>query len=352
VAASATPSGTKPAAASATSSGTKPNATPSPSSSKLPPPPPGSCFYKGHSTFSAPSSPWNQRIDMAQLAPDSNSIINGWVSQGGFGGGKFQIDFSITVLEADASTPFLPFTPTDNFYVPDCDNVPMPVPACGRLEGETGYQCTTGGDCHLIVIHNPTQKLYEMWTADISGGVFTGGCVAVWDLNKVYPASLRGDQCTSADAGGFPISAMIFDADEIASGVISHAIRFILPNSRIASHVFVHPATHSTGPTSAPVGASPPYGARLRLKSTFNENLLPTQGARVIAQALKNYGMILSDGGTIALTASNDVYTVNKWANVGVDPFSLLAITAADFEVVAYDSAGYIPLTYDCIRNP
>jgi serine/threonine-protein kinase len=44
----------------------------------------------------------------------------------------------------------------------------------------------------------------------------------------------------------------------VAAGAIHHAIRFILPNNRIQHHVYVHPATHSTGPTSGGPDA-PPY---------------------------------------------------------------------------------------------
>ena len=36
---------------------------------------------------------------------------------------------------------------------------------------------------------------------------FTALGAFVWDLTKAYPDSLRGDQCTSADAAGFPIVA-------------------------------------------------------------------------------------------------------------------------------------------------
>ena len=78
-------------------------------------------------------------------------------------------------------------------------------------------------------------KLYEMWRANINGSDFQGGCLAVWDTTKTYDDTLRGDQCTSADAAGFPISPLLFTADEVAAGSIDHAIRFILPNDRDAA---------------------------------------------------------------------------------------------------------------------
>jgi serine/threonine-protein kinase len=259
-----------------------------------------------------------------------------------------RIDFSITVQTATASTPLLAFTPTSNFYTPDCDDVPFPVPPGGALEGEQGYSCTMGGDCHLLVVYPPTHELYEMWEADITGGVFTGGCVAVWDLTKAYPPNLRGDGCTSADAGGFPIAAMLFDADEVYAGEIPHAIRFILPNSRIrGGDVYLHPGTHTTGATSGGADA-PPYGVRFRLRADYPlENL--SAGAQVVARAMQKYGLFLADGGNIALTAASDQFTTHKWADVGVDAGSLSAIQVSDMEVV---DMGTPVAAMDCARNP
>lgn len=294
-------------------------------------------------------NPWNTPVDADPTSASSGAIINWLASNGGWGEGAMDIDFSISVLTADASTPFEQFTPTSNFYTPDCDQVPFPVPANGALEGETGYSCTGGGDCHLIVVDPLTQKLFEMWEADITGGVFSGGCAAVWDLNKVYPANLRGDGCTSADAGGFPIAAMLFSADEVYAKEIPHAIRFILPNSRIrGGNVYVHPGTHTTGATSG-ASSAPPYGVRLRLRADFPLESLPSAGAQVIAQAMQKYGLFLADGGNIALTAANDAFTTHSWTDVDVDSHSLNGIQVTDMEVV--DMGDPVPFT-SCVRNP
>jgi serine/threonine-protein kinase len=226
--------------------------------------------------------------------------------------------------------------------------VPFPVPTGGAVEGEPGYACTNGGDCHLLVVDPPGQTLYEMYRANISGGVFMGGCVAVWDLTFAYPPNLRGDGCTSADAGGFPISAMLFSADEVFAGTILHAIRFILPNSRIRRKTYVHPGTHTTAATTGGPNA-PPYGVRFRLRADFPLASLPSNGARVVAKAMQTYGMFLADGGNIALTASDDRFTQHKWTEVGIDPHSLAAIQVTDMEVV---DMGTPMTTLICTRNP
>lgn len=292
-------------------------------------------------------SVWRRDIRAAPVASDSATII-GWLhDQGGWGSGTMRIDFSIEVLHADGSTPFLDFMPTGNFYDPDCDQVRVPVPAGGALEGEDGYECLSGGDCHLLVVHDPTATLYEMWTADITAGDFSGGCLAVWDLDLLYPPEGRGEQCTSADAAGFPIAPLLISPDEVAAGSIDHALRFILPNSRMRDGVYVRPASHAGGP-SGPVTAVS-YGSRLRLRSDFPLETLPNEAARTIARAMQKHGIVLADGGTIALTAQSDRFTTATWAGLGIDTFSLNALDVTDFEII--DTGAPIVLTYECVRS-
>jgi hypothetical protein len=304
------------------------------------------------------SSPWYRDISSASLDPESGQVITGLAAHGGWGHSNvMQIDFSLEVMRADPSLAPRAFTPTDEFYNPDCDQVPVPVPAGGRLEGETNYACTQDGDCHLIVIQGT--NLFEMWRANISGGTstgspFTSGCVAKWDTTRDYwqqtaNGYARGDQCTSADAAGYPITALLFNADEVQAGAINHAIRFILPNSRIRRGQYVHPATHVGGPQGGTTADYIPYGAHLRLKSTFNLASLPNEAARVVARAMQRYGMFLADGGNIALTAQSDTFTQAKWSGL-LGALDLAAIKVTDFDMV--DGGTRIPTPVDCVRTP
>jgi serine/threonine-protein kinase len=291
-------------------------------------------------------------VSGAAKAANSEAAIKALRARGGFGNGDvFQIDFSIDVLSASASTEKKTFTTRteangldDEFYTPDCDHVPMPVPSGGNVEGESGYTCAGDGDCHLIVWSASEQKLYEMWRADITGARFIGGCLAVWDTSRALPVSGRGLQCSSADAAGFPIAPLLFTADEVAAGEIKHAIRFILPNDR-TQRGFVPPATHGTN-TSGAAGA-PYYGVHLRLRKDFALERLPNEGARVVARALQRYGMYHADGGNIALTAQSDKHTQRKWSGL-LGPRDLSMLKVEDFDVI--DHGAPIPLTYDCRR--
>jgi hypothetical protein len=298
--------------------------------------------------FFQQNAPWFQDISQAASDAQSSEIITWLQSKGGWGGGRFQIDFSIEVLTADNTTAFKTFSPTADFYTPDCDKVPVPVPSTGHLEGETGYRCVNDGDCHLLVFYTPTRTLYEMWRANIVNQTFNGGCLAVWELNTPWNTNGRGNDCTSADAAGLEISPLLFTADEVTSGKINHAIRFILPNERIRHLTYVHPGTHATSAASGG-NAAPPYGARFRLRPDFPLSTLSSQGARVVAVALQKYGMFLADGGTVALTAQSDSYTKAKWSGL-LGPLDLNAIKVTDFQMV--DGKERYTWTGDCVRTP
>ena len=288
---------------------------------------------------------WNQDVSGMAKASNSGAIISALRAAGGWGNGDtFQIDFSIEVLTSDASTPQRTFTTTGDFFTPDCDHVAMPVPVGGNVEGETGYTCTGNGDCHLLVHDTDAGKLYEMWRANIAGSTFYGGCLAVWNTHMAYTDSLRGDQCSSADAAGFPISPLLFSADEVKAGEIKHAIRFILPNDRV-KRGFVRPATHATNTTGGT--NAPAYGVHLRLRADFPIDSLPSEGAKVVARALQKYGMYHADGGNIALTAMSDRHTTTKWAGL-LTAQALSPLNVEDFDVI--DHGSMIPLTFDCTR--
>ena len=108
----------------------------------------------------------------------------------------------------------------------------------------------------------------------------------------------------------------------------------------------MHPATHAGGPKGP--DAAPPYGARFRLKASYDLSTL-SPAAQVVARAMQRYGMFISDAGNIALTAQNDIDTKAKYAEVGFDTFSLQTLKVTDFEIVKMDKP--ISLTYDCFRN-
>jgi serine/threonine-protein kinase len=310
---------------------------------------------------------WHQDISNAPVHPNSASQIATLAGLGGFGYGRMQIDFGMHIVNAPAGTPLrsiLGYPSTAEYYAPDCEatGTQMPVPANGAIEANTGLACDNANeDCHLLVVQGNT--LYEAYRANASGASgMQSQCLARWKLDAIYPASNRGDHCTSADAAGFPIAPLLFNADEVYNamqvpgGDLGHAIRFILPNARMATQngqkVYVRPASHAGGP-SGPSGTVA-YGSRLRLRADFPVNLY-NPAAQVILRTMQHYGIVLADGGNIALTAESDLFTTHRWSEIGIDSRTFDAqvpgaiVRVQDFAVL--DTGPRIVETYDCVRN-
>jgi serine/threonine-protein kinase len=315
-----------------------------------------------------PNAVWHQDISSAPLHPNSSLMISTLAGLGGFGYGRMQIDFSIHITRAPADAPLrsiVGYPSSGEYYAPDCEAIgtQMPVPADGAIEGSSNLSCdNANGDCHLLVVQGT--KLYEAYRANASGASgLQSQCLAVWNLDAVYPEDNRGDHCTSADAAGFPMAPLLFNADEIhaamqvANSDLGHAIRFILPNARMGTvsgqRAYVRPASHAGAP-SGPEN-SVPYGSRLRLRADFPVNLY-SPGAQVVLRTMQRYGIVLADGGNIALTAESDLFTTHTWSEVGINSrtFDQEVLSAPvriqDFAVI--DTGPRIIETYDCARNP
>ena len=322
-----------------------------------------------------PNAVWSRDISNVALYPvhpNSGTMIT---ATGGWGSGNaLKIDQSMHVLHAAGNAPtVMVVAAPDGYTDPDCEplaslNSPTPIfplPAGGAIEGQTNYTCQNNfslpnsEDCHLFVVQGT--KLFESYLSNVTAGHLESGCVIVWDLQKVYPPQGRGEQCTSADGAGFPMASLLFNADEVfaasqvVNGDIGHAIRFILPNPSMAASTYVHPASHAGGPSGA--STKIPYGSRLRLKSTFDVNAFSSNvAARVVLRSMQKYGIVLSDGGNIALTAEDDMFTRHKWSEFGFDenngPYveqMLVGVPLNQFDVI--QTGPRISLTFDCDGN-
>jgi serine/threonine-protein kinase len=291
---------------------------------------------------------WYRDISAEAADPASAAMIR--ASSIGAGGTlPLKIDFALRLLDG-AGAPRLPLSPPDEDYRDACEpGGDVPVPPNGSLEDETGYECRHDGDCHLLVVDGDT--LHEAWRAKVDARGVHAACLVSWQLDQPYPEEGRGDQCTSADAAGFPIAPLTFNADEVAAamktdGDLGHALRFILPNPAMRAGVFVRPATHAGAPKGS-VDAIP-YGARLRLRADVAIDPFDP-AARVVLRTLRRYGAFVADGGRVPLTAQSDRDTKTKWADIGLGENTLKRLSLADFEVMP--TGPVRRLTYDCRRN-
>jgi hypothetical protein len=261
----------------------------------------------GYLPFPA-NNPWNMDISNAPIDPNSNNIIN-------FIGPTLplQADFSMPYTIVSASQPELPVNLGIYGFVGDPG--PMPVPPNAPIEAG-------GTDMHTIVVDKDSCWSYELYGAAYANGQWNVSTAAVFDLtaNEYRPFGWA-----SANAGGTSIFAGILKYDEMASGEIRHAIRFVVPTTRQA---FTPPGNNFTNLTTDP--NAPPMGMRLRLKASVDVSGYPPQ-SQTILKALQKYGMIVDDNGCCSLFINGGVDSRWDYAN---DLYTLKQVHASDFEVM------------------
>ena len=230
------------------------------------------------------SNVWNKRVDKLPKHKRSKEIVKAIGADlpmhADFGSGLWDggpIGIAVTVVDSSQATSFVDF-----LYGDESDPGPYPIPPDVAIEGGPDAD----GDRHAIIVDRDSCTLYELfdlWPA------WDAGSGAIWDLGS---NALRPRGWTSADAAGLPILPGLARYDEVAAGVIDHALRFTVRRSRRA---YVYPARHFA--SSSTSRNLPPMGLRLRLRSNFPVAGFPPQ-ARVILRALKRYGMIVADNGS------------------------------------------------------
>ena len=272
----------------------------------------------------APSLPnqaaWNQDISRAPVAANSAAII-AYINANG--GDRLHPDFGspraygFPYAVVGGGQRKLPIRYTA--YGSESDRGPFPIPSRAPVEGGR----SSDGDRHVLVVDRARCVLYELYRAFFSrrGGAHWNADSGVsWDLRS---SALRPDSWTSADAAGLPIFPGLVRYDEIADGRLHHAIRVTFESTRDA---WIHPASHCAGDTSSP--SAPPMGMRLRLKAGYGLGGF-SGGARVIAEALKRYGMIVADNGSNwFFSGSSD----RRWDDENLS--QLKRIPGSAFEVV------------------
>jgi hypothetical protein len=266
-----------------------------------------------------PNNPWNQRVDGLPVAQDSAKLI----ASIGLND-PVHPDFGTVYNGAPNGIPFAVVgkhtrrVRVSFLYASESDKGRYPLPRHVPIEG--GPHST--GDRHVIVVDRAScldYELYDAYPMD-HGKRWHAGSGAIFNLRSNH---LRPAGWTSADAAGLPILPGLARYDEVAAGVIDHALRFTAPCTAAR---YVYPARHYAATCN---GANlPPMGLRVRLKASVNISGLPYQ-ARVVAQALQRYGLILADNGSpwYISGAPNP-----HWNNDALHQLDRL--TGSDFEVV------------------
>ena len=282
-------------------------------------------FPRSHAAANAPSAAdqtaWRQDVSQAPLAENSAAIIARINAAGGdflhpdFGSPR-AYGFPYAVTGKRQKRVPVRFTA----YGEESDRGTYRVPLRALVEG--GQR--SDGDRHVIAVDRRRCRLQELYRGfarkrpkpphwDADSGV-------IWNLRS---AALRPDGWTSADAAGLPIFPGLVRLDEARRGAIHHAIRVTFSQTRDA---WVHPASHCAGDTSDP--DAPAMGTRLRLAAGYDLSGFGG-AARVIAVALKRYGLIVADNGSNwFISGTSD----RRWNDEDLD--QLKRIPGSAFEVV------------------
>ncbi len=265
----------------------------------------------GGCTIFPSNNVWNTPIDKLPVSANSANYV-----QSIGGSSPLHPDFG------SASTNGIPYTVVngsqtpislDFAYAGESDAGPYPMPASPSIEG--------GSDHHILLIDTANCTDYEIDGASPNGdGTWSASSGAIFDLSS---NQLRPSGWTSADAAGLPVLPGLVRYDEVASGVIHHAIRFTAPRT---DNSFIWPARHEASWFS---GAQyPPMGARFRLKASFDVSSFPPS-AQVILNAMKQYGIILADNGSPWFISG---VPDSRWSDD--DLHSLTFVKGSDLEAV------------------
>ncbi len=263
---------------------------------------------------------WNRNIAALPTHVRSDAYVatigRGAPLHTAFGSGEYNgepLGMSFITVPGDQ-----PRVPIHFDYSSESDPGPYPIPTNAPIEGGPN----SDGDRHVAVVDRDACVLYELYHARPNAdGSWDAGSGVRWNLGS---NALRPDGWTSADAAGLPILPLMVRYDEIASGVIRHALRFTAPTTGSA-HIW--PARHDAGDSHDP--DLPPMGIRVRLKASFDISSY-SHDVRVILQALKDYGMFLADNGTPSwnIDGIND----SRWNNAVLK--QLETIEGSNLEVV------------------
>jgi hypothetical protein len=235
-----------------------------------------------------PDNPWNEDISKRPVHPSSKQMV---ASVGAEKNLAYNLDMAFILVPPDQKK--VPVQITE--YREESDPGPYPVPDNAPIEGWPlsgepldNIQRRGTGDRHMVVVDPVNSKLFEFYSARKTDSGWTAFQASIFDLTS---NRLRPDGWTSTDAAGLPIFPSIVRFDEVERGMVEHAMRFTIRNSRRG---YVYPATHFASSTSAV--NLPRMGERFRLRADFDVSGFSPH-PRAIVVGLKKYGMLVADNG-------------------------------------------------------
>jgi hypothetical protein len=244
-----------------------------------------------------PDNAWNQDISALPVHVDSAKMIASIGADKPLG---YNLDMGFIIVPPDQKR--VPVKLLD--YPAESDPGPYPVPDNAPIEnwplqrnedtkalpreGQTleDLQRHGTGDRHIILVDPVNALLYEFWQGRRTDAGWEASNEATFNLKT---GALRKERWTSSDAAGLPIFPAVVRYDDVARGIVDHAMRF---KSRRG---YVLPATHWASPSKDP--SLPRMGERFRLRKDFDVSGFPPH-AQAVLKGLQKYGMFVADNGS------------------------------------------------------
>jgi len=232
----------------------------------------------------------------------------------------------IPINWVDSSTPHVPVAfrangpPNGN-----SDWIDAPVTATSKVQ-------TDNGDRRMIIVDTDEHKVYEFFQMINSGGN-SWSCTGefVWDLNgyRIQPNDVLHPPygLASVNAAGVPEIAGLVRYDEVHAGVVDHAVGGVIVQ---INYSVSWPGSHKPPENNqawSRSGEFPDYSQRMRLKDSVDISSFGPE-AKVVAIALKKYGVIITDRGSLGV--SLNVEQDSRFSSLD----DLHTLSLSDFEFV------------------
>jgi hypothetical protein len=289
----------------------------------------------GYTRWYAPTSFWNTPIAAgAAIDPNSAGMISYAIAS--YANGANLANTSAWGMSYVTTTA----TGSKNYTVActqycSGSSISFPIPA--------GTLANTGSDHHLAVINTTTNTELDMWEASYNSSNDTWSAGSLGTTSTVGWGAMcaLGQLCNGEVAAGFAMLGGAIRPEEIAAGLIPHALSITTPATK--SGYIACPATHTDGASSN--ANAIPEGARIQLNPSFNVAAQSwSTWQKTIAYALQTYGAYVSDtSGSLALYAVNDMNSGNTtWASVGMSGSgeSLSFLPWSEFQVIQMTQCG------------
>ncbi len=279
---------------------------------------------------------WQTDISSSGLATDSAANIKATID--GHGNGRFSAGVvvgdqkNITneyVNMANNSTQLVVVHPKKSYHTPKSPEPWVFSPP---------YYIEPTSNAHAMVLQKDVCQYYETYSTTAKPAThqlsaYSGTFV---DLTQPFTRPATGGCSTSSC---IPIGLLAVRPEELAAGVISHALGWDAIAGSVSKYTCVSPAA-VTGCTDnrgyrGPHREAPkamPAGAHIRLKASFDISHFHPE-AKIVATALRQYGAYLFATGTNNLIPFvNDVNGAPAWN--ADDQTDLGSISIGDFDVV------------------